>query len=49
MRVTDRWTDGQNYDSQDHSSIAALRSKKHEQLLSTIQTEITSVVPCPSM
>ena len=28
MRVTDRWTDRQNYDSQDCASIAALRGKK---------------------
>jgi len=28
MRVTDRRTDRQNYDSQDHASIAALRGKK---------------------
>ena len=25
--VCDRWTDGQNYDSQDHASIAASRGK----------------------
>jgi len=28
MGVTDRRTDGQNYDSQDHVSIAASRGKK---------------------
>jgi len=27
-RVTDRWRDGQNYDSQDSASIAASRGKK---------------------
>jgi len=27
MHVTDRWMDGQNYDSQDRASIAASRCK----------------------
>jgi len=30
-RVTDRWTDGQNYDSQDRASTAASRGKNTEE------------------